>query len=473
MDDYTDSTQQKPRYVFAVASAYLGSYAIGAAIGYGSPETLKLHLTGLEFDDKIFGSILTLGALLGGLVAGYPTEKYGRKMAILISTVIFALGWTFMLIKTAAWMLYISRLILGIAIGIDCMAVPVYIGEVSPTERRGVFGSGHQFFCVFGILVTYGFGALWGPIALSITCIVPVVLNALTIVFMPESPTWLVKNNKPNSVVMESLYFLHGRTVRAEAQRELLQEAQQNDVGAFTLGDMFRPAVLRPFLIVLGLMLAQQGCGINAVVFYTTQIFGAAGVSGIDDNVQAIIVGAVNVVFTIPGALLMDKAGRRILLLISSSVTLIGAILLVIFYAIKPTDGPVPGSISWMPLAGLCIYVAGFACGLGPIPWLMMSELLPAKARGTGTGIATAFNWFCAFMVTLSFPAFVSGPGAHYAFAIFGVITFLGILMVLFKVPETKGKSLEEIEALFVPVSELGLDSVDTVESTNVGYKIQ
>ncbi|XP_003746110.1 facilitated trehalose transporter Tret1 [Galendromus occidentalis] len=471
MEGYTDPTETKPRYLLAVGSAYLGSYAVGAALGYSSPVTDKF-VQAYRISDEYFGSVIALGALFGGLVASYPAEKLGRKFTILFSAAIFALGWTLMLIRSGPWMLYLSRAILGLAIGIDSMVVPVYLGEISPVEKRGILGAGHQLNCVIGILVTYIFGVLMGPSLLAITCIIPVVLNALAIFFMPESPTWLSKNKRPIGEIMSSLYFLYGRTVRAEAQRELLQEAQDNTANDFVITDLFHRSVLAPLLIALGIMLAQQGSGINAVVFYTKNIFIQAGVTSIDPGVQTIIVGFVLVVFTVPGALLMDKAGRRPLLLISSSATLFGTILFIVFYAIRPATGAVPGSIAWMPIAGLSIYVAGFACGLGPVPWLMMGELLPVRARGAGTGIATAFNWFCAFLVTFIFPDVSKSPGPHYAFAFFAVITVLGIAMVIFLVPETKGKSLEEIEALFDTRADLALSSVDTVETTN-SFKIQ
>jgi len=291
-----------------------------------------------------------------------------------------------------------------------------------------------------------------------------VVLLTVAMVFMPETPTYLVKRRKERSDVMSSIYFLYGRSMRAEAQYEIINNASlENDSVDFTFSDIASPAVLRPLLLALMLMLFQQLSGINAVIFYGQQIFDSAGTT-MSASLESIIVAAVQVLFTVPAGLLIDRAGRRVLLHISGSAMLVGLSILGMFYYLKDHNPTTASHLGWLPIAAMSLYVAGFSVGYGPIAWLMMGELLPSRVRGFGTGFCTAFNWFCAFLVTNFFEGLTKAVGNDFAFWMFGCVVLTGLICVIFLLPETKGKSLEEIEAMFGSGMSR-MDSVSTVDT--------
>ncbi|OQR75080.1 facilitated trehalose transporter Tret1-like [Tropilaelaps mercedesae] len=458
MPELIDERSARQRYVHAALASYLGSMSIGMALGYSSPVgeyfEKKVHL-----NKSTFGSILTIGALAGGLIASLPAERFGRKTTILGTTVLFSIGWILILLQSNAVMCYVARFILGLASGIDCMVIPVYLGEVSTPERRGVLGTGHQFSIVLGVFIAYCLGSVIEPRSLTAACLVPVAATAAIMVFMPESPTWLVKSGKSNNQVMDALYFLFGQTVYADAQREVLVDAKGQESGDFTITDLVNPSVLKPLSLALSLMFLQQMSGINALIFYMKDIFASARTT-LNENVEAIIIGGIQVAFTVPAAIVIDRAGRRLLLHVSCIVEVLGLALLILYY----NNQELGHRLSFLPVTALSLYVAGFSVGYGPIPWLMMSELLPVRVRGFGTGLCTAFNWLCAFLVTQFFDSISKEVGNAGVFGIFLGIAAVGGVYVFLFLPETKGKTVEEIEAMFRDSRFDG--SVATVESS-------
>ncbi|XP_022658896.1 facilitated trehalose transporter Tret1-2 homolog [Varroa jacobsoni] len=445
--DYNDHASAKRRYMHVAFAAYLGSLSIGLAVGFSSPAMEELAGEFDKLDKSLFGSILTIGALIGGLLAGVAGEKIGRRGTILATTGLFSVGWLLVLTRQNAAMLYSARFILGTACGINCMIVPVYLGEVSTPEHRGMLGTGHQFSTVFGVFIAYCLGSVINVTLLAIASLVPVAATTIMF-FMPESPTWLVKKGRPDTELMFSLYSLFGRTRYAEAQRDILMDLKEDDGSYFTISDMVRPPILKPLGLALSLMFLQQMSGINAVIFYMKDIFASAKTS-IDENVEAIIIGGIQVIFTIPTAIMIDRAGRRVLLHIAGIIEAVGLALLISFYLIKHSYPETASHMAFLPVSALSLYVTGFAIGYGPIPWLMMGELIPDRARGVGTGLLTAFNWFCAFLVTNLFPKIMDHFGEEVAYGIFLGIVSIGVIYVFVFIPETKGKTFEEIEIMF------------------------
>lgn len=200
------------------------------------------------------------------------------------------------------------------------------------------------------------------------------------------------------------------------------------------------PAVL----ISLGLMLFQQLSGINAVIFYAASIFKMAG-SSVDENLASIIIGIVNFVSTFIATAIIDRLGRKMLLYISSVAMIITLVSLGAYFYVKDSGVDVT-AYGWLPLACLVIYVLGFSIGFGPIPWLMLGEILPSKIRGTAASLATGFNWTCTFIVTKTFHNIIDAINMYGTVWLFAVICLVGLFFVIFFVPETRGKSLEEIE---------------------------
>ena len=213
--------------------------------------------------------------------------------------------------------------------------------------------------------------------------------------------------------------------------------------------DFFQPGLMKALGIGLALMFFQQFTGINAVIFYTKFIFKTAG-STIDSNWSTIIVGLVNIGATFIANALIDKLGRRMLLFISNTLVLVTLLIIATFFYLKKEYGDeYVLTFGWVPLVGFMVYVVGFSIGFGPIPWLMMGEIYPSKIRSAAASITTAFNWFSSFIVAKTFQDLIDAAGPHGTFYIYACIMVISFVFIFFFVPETKGKSLEEIEEYF------------------------
>ncbi|RXG57247.1 Facilitated trehalose transporter Tret1, partial [Armadillidium vulgare] len=253
-----------------------------------------------------------------------------------------------------------------------------------------------------------------------------------------------------------SLQWLRGTDNVVEFELEAIQQNyEMSKSETSSLKDIFKRQYIKPLCLSIGLMLVQQLSGINAVIFYTVDIFKLSG-SSIDENLSTIIVGVVNFLSCFLANILIDKLGRKILLYISDVSMIISLFALGSYFYIKDLSNPEDStnewnstieSIAWLPLVSFMIYVIAFSLGWGPIPWLFMGEALPAKIRGPAASLVTAFNWGCTFIVTKTFPGMIEKMGAYGVFYMFGVVMVIGLVFCIMFVPETKGKTLEEIEA--------------------------
>jgi facilitated trehalose transporter len=405
--------------------------------------------------------IMPLAALLGGLMGGSLIECLGRKWTLLLTNILFVIGWTVNYFAQEDWYMYTSRTISGCGVGIASLTLPVYLGETLQPEVRGTLGLLPTAFGNTGILLCFLMGSLlqWRGIAgVGALLALPFLL---LIWFIPETPRWYVSKGK-NEECRKALEWLRGGSNQEAIETEyedLLKTQKIADEKSESLWDLFSKPNLKSLVIILGLMFFQQMSGINAVIFYTTQIFEDTG-SDIDSSVQTIIVGAVNFISTFIATILIDRLGRKILLYISSVAMIITlAILGVYFYLMNVAEIDV-SSYGWVPLASFVVYVLGFSFGFGPVPWLMMGEILPAKIRGPAASVSTGFNWTCTCIVTTTFPLFKDIIGAYGAFWSFGAITVLGLVFTILVVPETKGQSLEDIERKLAGVKVRRMSSV-------------
>ncbi|KAB7504384.1 Facilitated trehalose transporter Tret1 [Armadillidium nasatum] len=253
-----------------------------------------------------------------------------------------------------------------------------------------------------------------------------------------------------------SLQWLRGTDNVVEFELEAIQQNyEMSKSETSSLKDIFKRQYIKPLSLSIGLMLVQQLSGINAVIFYTVDIFKLSG-SSIDENLSTIIVGVVNFLSCFLANILIDKLGRKILLYISDVAMIVSLFALGSYFYVKDLSDPEDitnewnstiESIAWLPLVSFMIYVIAFSLGWGPIPWLFMGEALPAKIRGPAASLVTAFNWGCTFIVTKTFPGMIEKMGAFGVFYMFGVVMVIGLVFCIMFVPETKGKTLEEIEA--------------------------
>lgn len=389
---------------------------------------------------------MPLAALVGGIAGGPLIDSLGRRKTIMGIAVPFFVGWMLIATATNVMMVFAGRIFCGICVGVGSLAFPVYLGETVQPEVRGTLGLLPTAFGNTGILLAYFVGSYlsWYDLAFFGAAL-PVPFFLLMII-APETPRWYVTKGRVEDAT-KSLQWLRGKNTNIETEMRALTRSQAE--ADRTRGNVFTQMLNRKYvpaiLITLGLMLFQQLSGINAVIFYAGTIFRDAG-GTIDENLSTTIIGIVNFVSTFLATIVIDRLGRKILLYVSSiSMIITLSVLGAYFYIKEATDIDV-SNYGWLPLACLVIYVLGFSLGFGPVPWLMLGEILPSRIRGTAASMATGFNWMCVFMVTKTFHSIIATINMYGTWWLFAVVCTLGLIFVIFFVPETRGKSLEEIE---------------------------
>jgi sugar porter (SP) family MFS transporter len=449
----------------AAGFAALGGLLFGYDTGVisGAQLFLKDDFILSTFALEVIVSGVLVGAATGSLLGGRLADIYGRRRLLLITAVIFAVGAVVCAAATSPAILIVGRIIVGLGIGLASGTVPVYISEVSPADARGWQVSLFQLAITVGIvlayLVDYAFAPIRGWRWMFGVAAVPAAVFAGGIWFLPESPRWLVKSGR-REAALEALARVRGTADVHEELNEIVATcAHAEERGQF--GDLLMPAV-RPALIVgIGLAAFQQITGINTVIYYAPLIIQDAGISSASGAILATVgIGAINVAMTIVAMWLIDRMGRRPLLLtgIAGMAISLGALGLVF-------RGAQPGqSSATLAVAGMMVYVASFAISLGPMFWLLISEIYPLKIRSSAQGVAAAFNWAANLLVSLTFLTLVQAMGASWTFWLYGICAVLAGLFSYWQVPETKGRTLEEIEAFWKThtAAPLGADSLST-----------
>lgn len=396
---------------------------------------------------SIVSSILAIGALLGALPVGVLAQKIGRKPTILLLTIPFMLHWLLTIFANGAGMLIAARFFAGLSTGGICVAAPMYIGEIAETSIRGSLGAFFQLFLTVGILFTFVIGAYTHWRVLSIICAVIPPLLVAVFWWMPETPQYLLGKNRRREAE-RALRWLRGRdadlTDELQDMQQEVDEASRQQAGVKAM--LTNRASVMALICSLGLMLFQQFSGINAVIFYTNTIFESAG-SNIDPSLATIIVGIVQTIATIISSLLIEKAGRKILLIQSCVIMGLCLIVLGVYFKLQ-TDKIDVSRVGWIPLVCLVLFIISFSLGFGPIPWMMMAELFPVEYRGSASGVAVIFNWSLVFIVTLCFPIMKDAIGIYSCFWFFSGFMVVCTFFVIFLVPETKGKSVSQIQTM-------------------------
>ncbi|XP_054992652.1 solute carrier family 2, facilitated glucose transporter member 8 isoform X1 [Sorex araneus] len=451
------------RVFLAAFAAALGPLSFGYALGYSSPAIPSLRRAAppaprLDPDAASwFGAIVTLGAAAGGVLGGWLLDRAGRKLSLLLCTVPFAAGFAVITAAQDVWMLFAGRLLTGLACGIASLVAPVYISEIAYPAVRGLLGSCVQLMVVVGILLAYlaGWALEWRWLAV-LGC-VPPTLMLLLMCFMPETPRFLLAQHKRQEAAA-ALQFLWGTE---QLWEEPPAEAEHQ---GFRLAQLTRPGVYKPFGIGVALMAFQQLSGINAVMFYAETIFEEAKFK--DSSLASVVVGVIQVLFTALAALVMDRAGRKLLLALSGVVMVLstgafGAYFklmqsgpsnsshVALLAPVHVASGDTGAGLAWLAVGSMCLFIAGFAVGWGPIPWLLMSEIFPLHVKGVATGVCVLTNWLMAFLVTKEFSSLMQVLRPYGAFWLASAFCTLSVLFTLFCVPETKGRTLEQITAHF------------------------
>ncbi|XP_072531924.1 solute carrier family 2, facilitated glucose transporter member 3a [Salminus brasiliensis] len=397
-------------------------------------------------------AIFSVGGMVGSFSVGVVADKFGRRRSMFIVNVLALIGGTLMGLCTLCSsfeMVIIGRLVIGLFCGLFTGLTPMYVGEVSPTPLRGAFGTLHQLGVVVGILISQVFGLefllgsdkLW-PLLLALT-VIPAILQCLLLPFCPESPRYLLINLNKEEEARKALVRLRGFEDVSKDMQEMKEEsAKMNMEKKVTIPELFRTATYRqPLLIAVVLQLSQQLSGINAVFYYSTGIFESAGVT---QPIYATIgAGVVNTVFTVVSLFLVERAGRRTLHLIGLGGMAVSALLMTIALLLKHIE-----SLSYLSIGAVFAFVAMFEMGPGPIPWFIVAELFSQGPRPAAMAVAGFSNWTANFIVGISFPKLekLCGP---YVFIIFMAFLILFFVFTFFRVPETKGRTFEDIAREF------------------------
>ncbi|KLK88072.1 major facilitator transporter [Methanoculleus sediminis] len=397
-------------------------------------------------------SSVLMGAIVGALFGGPFSDRVGRRSSILAASLIFIAG-TFVVVLSPIFSIFIvGRILIGIAIGVASFVAPLYISEIAPENIRGALVSLNQLLITVGILIAYGvnyyFAAAGDWRAMFLAGVIPGTVLLVGMFLMPRSPRWLVFMNRPADA---------GRVLKkirgtADVSDELGQiERSVRTEGAGTWSDLVAPAVRLPLLLGVGLAVLQQATGINTVIYYAPTIFQFAGLAEATASIAATVgIGVVNVLVTLVAIRLVDRAGRRPLLLWSLAGMGIAMLILGVGFALESGGaGGAAVSLGQVTAVSLIIYVAAFALGLGPIFWLIIAEIYPLSVRGLAMSLATVTNWAANFIIAATFLSLVDLIGESGVFLLYALVALFAWLFVFKLVPETKGLSLEQIEAYF------------------------
>ncbi|HEV3481737.1 MAG TPA: sugar porter family MFS transporter, partial [Candidatus Acidoferrales bacterium] len=431
----------------AAAFAGLGGLLFGYDTGVisGAELFLKKDFTLTSFALEVIVSGVLVGAAIGALGGGRLADLYGRRRLLIATAIIFAIGAIICAAASSPTVLIIGRIIVGLGIGLSSGTVPVYISEVSPPAARGWTVSLFQLAITVGILlayvVDYAFAAIQGWRWMLGLAVVPAAVFAIGMILLPESPRWLVKNGHRDAArkVLGRIRTAAG----ADAELKDIEASIQHSEERGRLSDLLHPSLRAALVVGIGLAILQQITGINTVIYYAPLIIQSAGIPSASGAILATAgIGVVNVLMTIVSMWLIDRAGRRPLLL-----TGIAGMIVTLFalgYAFHaPMHG---GSLATVAVICMMLYVASFAISLGPIFWLLIAEIYPTTVRSSAEGLSATFNWGSNLLVSLTFLTLLEAMGASRTFWLYGVFAIGAWIFSYYLVPETKGRTLEEIE---------------------------
>ncbi|KAI9119047.1 hypothetical protein K1719_009722 [Acacia pycnantha] len=434
-------------YVFmSTLAVVVGSYELGSCVAYSAPVqsaiSKDLELSVAEF--SLFGSLLNVGAVIGAITSGHMADQCGRKGAMRISAVICSAGWVAIYFSKGELLLCIGRLFTGCGIGVLSFVVPIYIAEIAPKELRGGLATLTQLMLVIGVASALILGTVVTWQTLALTSTIPCLVLLLGLIFIPESPRWLAKAGHRKEFI-DALRRFRGDDADISHEAAEIQENLQSLTCMPKVGllDLFHRRYLHAVTIGVGLMFLQQFGGVNGIGFYASEIFVSAGFTS--GKVGVVAFGCIQVPVTALCAVLMDNCGRKPLLLVSATGTFVGCFLTGTSFIWK-SHGIGQGWVPMLVLAGILIYIGSFSIGMGAIPWVMMSEILPINVKGAAGSLVNLVNWLSAWAVSYSFNFLMqwSPSGTFYVYSGFCAVAVLYVIKV---VPETKGKTLEEIQA--------------------------
>ena len=447
MENYTLKYVYQYTFVAAVGGLLFGydTAVVAGAIGFIQEKyTLSPAMTGWSASCSLFV------CMSGAILSGWLSDKLGRKKVLMIAGFAFAVSSIGILIPSGIEYFIFFRFIGGIGIGIASILAPMYISEIAPADIRGRLISIYQLGIVTGILLIYfvnaGIAGLhdnaWNVNSgwrwMFGSGLVPSLIFILLLLPIPESPRWLAKQNRWNEadVILAKVNGRENADKEIAAIRESLTEQQ----GSFL--DLLKPGLRTALTIGIVLAIFSQITGINVIMYYAPEIFKATGSGSSSALMQTIWVGSINLLLTIIAIKYVDKLGRKKLLLIGSAGMAVCLAIVGLAFYTESAGG------YWV-LAGILLYISFFAISLGPLTFVVVAEIFPNHIRGRAMSVAIFFLWLSVYLVSQTFPMLLESIGSAYTFWIYMITSVMAFIFIWKVVPETKGKTLEQIQEMW------------------------
>jgi sugar porter (SP) family MFS transporter len=448
--------------LWSAAITALGGLLFGYDTGVISGALLFIgkDFHGMSSTEKeLLTSILLIGAMVGALGAGKIADKIGRRITVLGTAAVFLVGVVLAAFSPSYGVLLVARVVIGLAVGSASMVVPLYIGETAPPRIRGALVSFNQLAITSGILVSYlvdyGLSSAQNWRLMFGFAAIPALLMFVGMWFQHESPHWLVTQGREREARGVLQRVRDDGDIDAE-----IAEVRHLSRRTSSARDLLNPRIRHVLTIGIALAVFQQITGINTIIYYAPTLLSNAGFGHSAALLANVVNGVVNVGMTVVAIWLLDRTGRRPLLLTGTSGMAVGMVMVALTFLLGGSH--LHGVGAYVAIAGLLIYTGSFAVGLGPVFWLLISEIYPVEIRGRAMSVATIANWGANFVVTVSFLTLLGAIGDDGTFFLFGFLTLVALAYFYKQVPETKNRALTDIERdLGLPartLSETGAD---------------
>ncbi|KAK5644663.1 hypothetical protein RI129_005963 [Pyrocoelia pectoralis] len=459
-DLYQTSEKGSRRFLYIAATiANLTAFSCGVSVGWTSPVIPKLNgeiepennpltepLTASQ--QSWLGSLLPLGAVFGPVIAGLIVDRIGRKKSLLISALPFIVAFIIAIFSQTVSVFYVMRILCGLALGVVFTVLPMYIGEISEDSIRGALGSFLALFMCMGILFSYCVGPYVSLTAFNIICAIPAALFfPIFLIYIPESPHYLIA--RKDEVGAETALMKFRQKSSEDVRKELLEIKESVEESMASKGgikDLFKSkGLIRALMISLGLVSFQQLSGINIIFFYAQPIFAMASTS-IPAEISTIIVGCVQVLAGLLTPMVVEKTGKRFILIFSAIGMGVSMAVLGVYFYLQ--TNPTVSKLFWLPILSLICFNIAYSVGFGPLPWAVLGEIFPPNMKSVASTITASFCWFLAFILTNIFSTITESVGIYGAFWLFSGFCIIAFLFVYILVPETSRKTLQEIREI-------------------------
>ncbi|XP_015867275.2 probable plastidic glucose transporter 3 isoform X1 [Ziziphus jujuba] len=437
-----------PHMLVATISSFLFGYHLGVVNETLESISMDLGFSGSTLAEGLVVSTCLGAAFVGSLFSGWITDGVGRRRAFQLCALPMVIGASLSATTRDLWGMLLGRLLVGIGMGIGPPVTALYVAEISPASVRGTFGSSTQIATCLGLMAALFIGLPskeivgWWRVCFWVSAI-PGAMLAFFMEFCAESPHWLFKRGRSAEAEIEFERLLGGAHVKS-AMSELTKSDRGDESDTVKFSELLYGRNFKVVFIGSALFALQQLSGINAVFYFSSTVFKSFGVPS---DLANICVGIANLLGSVMAMILMDKLGRKVLLLWSFS----GMVVSMGLQAIAASSFATGSGALYLSVGGMLLFVLTFALGAGPVPGLLLSEILPGRIRAKAMAVCMAVHWVINFFVGLFFLPLLEHIGAQVLYTIFGTFCFIAVIFVRKNVVETKGKTLQEIEVALIP----------------------